>query len=111
MSIDCTNRVWEHSNEKGSALLLLLAIADYADENGLACASLGVLAARIRMSRRQTLRLVARLQDAAELLVLRRAGRGNLYVVCPGADREDLAAALTFLEAPSFQEGGITTLR
>jgi hypothetical protein len=56
--------------------------------------SLGALAARIRMSRRQTLRLVARLEDAAELLVLRRAGRSILYVVCTGASQMDLSAAL-----------------
>ena len=99
MSIHCLNRVWDHSNQKGSALLLLLAIADYADENGFAFPGLAALAARIRMSRRQTMRLLARLEEAGELLVLHRPGRGNLYVVRTGAGREALAASRQALAA------------
>ena len=94
MSTHCMKRVWDHSSQKGSALLLLLAIAHYADESGFACARVEALAAWTRMSRRQTLRLIAHLEDAAELLVLRRAGRSNLYLVCTGADWKDLAAVL-----------------
>ena len=94
MSIHCTSRVWEHSSQKGSPFILLLAIANYADENGFAFPGLATLATRIRMSRRQTMRLVARLEGAGELLVLRREGRGNLYIVRTAAGREALSAAL-----------------
>jgi hypothetical protein len=94
MSIHCICRVWDHSSQKGRALLLLLAIADGADEYGLACPGLATLAARIRMSRDQTLRLLARLQDAGELLVLPCPGGDHLYLVRSGAGRQTLAAGL-----------------
>ena len=106
MDNPCMTRVWKYSNQKGSPLLLLLAIASHADDNGFAFPSLRALAARIRMSRRQTMRLIARLEDAAELLVLRQPGRGNLYVVRTGASRQALAAALA--RAARFQEGQST---
>jgi hypothetical protein len=94
MNEQCMRRVWDHSSQKGSAFLLLLAIASYADDDGFACPGLAALAARIRMSRRQTMRLVARLERAGELLVLRRSGLGNFYIVCTGAAQETLTAAV-----------------
>ena len=52
MSIPCMNRVWEQSNQKGAALLLLVALADYATcfpltktgSNGLAWPGIETLA-------------------------------------------------------------------
>jgi len=101
MSIPCMQRVWEHSSQKGAALLLLVAIADYATcfrltktGNGIAFPGLQTLARKTRMSVRHTSRLVAGLQSAGELLVLPRPGRGHLTIVLSGTDRELLAAAL-----------------
>ena len=34
MSIKVQSHVWEHSPAKGGELLILLAIADFADDNG-----------------------------------------------------------------------------
>jgi hypothetical protein len=102
MTTDCMCRVWDHSTQKGSALLLLLAIADGAGEYGLAFPCLATLAARIRESRDQTLRLLARLQDAGELLVLQCAGGGFFCIVRTGASPHDLAAALD----RAVREGG-----
>ena len=94
MSIHCASRVWELSAQEGSALLLLLALADYADENGFAFPGQKTLADRARLCVRQTRRLLAGLQAAGELLILDRPGRGSLYVVLTGARRQALAAAL-----------------
>ena len=52
MSIQCIDRVWEHSGQKGAGLLLLLAIAGYAGDNGFAFPGLATLAAKTRLSRR-----------------------------------------------------------
>ncbi len=53
MSIKVASYTWEHSQHKGSALLLLLAIADHAHEDGGgAYPSIGTLAAKIRMTPR-----------------------------------------------------------
>ena len=94
MSIHCMNRVWEHSGQSGSARLLLIALADYADENGFAWPGLETLARKTLLSSRHLSRLVARLQAAGELLVLRRRGRSHLYVVLSGARAHHLDAAL-----------------
>jgi hypothetical protein len=95
MSIHCANRVWTYSDQEGSALLLLLALADYADENGFAFPGQGLLATKARLCVRQTRRLLAGLQAAGELLILDRPGRSNLYVVLAGASRQALAAAVS----------------
>jgi len=83
MSIRVMNWVWEHSTAKGSELLLLLAIADAADDQGRnAFPSIGTLAAKTRMCRRTVQRLVVKLEDDGHL-ILRRAGgrRANTYEV------------------------------
>lgn len=94
MSNRCMNRVWELSKQRGMALFLLIAIADFADDNGFAFPRFDTLAAKIRMSKRQTIRIVANLEAAGELLVFKRHNRSNLYVVLAGTARERLAAAL-----------------
>ena len=58
MSIKVMNRVWDESQHKGSTLLLLLAIADHAADDGYCWPNVKTLAQKIRMSRRQTIRLL-----------------------------------------------------
>ena len=67
MSIKIMSKVWEHSAMKGSALLLLLAIADFADDDGAAFPGTETLAAKIRMSERQVIRLRQILYESGEL--------------------------------------------
>jgi hypothetical protein len=69
---------------KGSALLLLLAIADHAhDDGGGAYPSIETLSQKIRMSVRQTQRALRVLEAAGELKVAIKAGphEANLYTV------------------------------
>lgn len=74
-------RVWANSKQKGSALLLLLSIADYANERGLAFPSIESLARKVRMSPRNVQLLLRKLEDAGELTVKPAGGPGgcNLY--------------------------------
>lgn len=83
MSIACQARIWKNSNCGGTELLLLLAIADFADDEGTAYPSVRVLSEKIRMSERNTHYLISKLQQCGELLVELGAGpRGsNLYQV------------------------------
>lgn len=69
MSIRVMSRVWDHSRHKGSALLLLLAIADNANEAGEAWPSIDTLAKKVRMTDRNVQMLVQRLVDSGELQV------------------------------------------
>lgn len=93
-------RVWDHSSQKGSELLLLLAIADYADDNGFAWPGLETLANKTRLSIRHTTRLVGQLAETKELIVFTRRARGNVYIVTTGITESALKSALT--RADSF---------
>lgn len=68
MSIRVMSQVWAHSKMKGSALLLLLAIADHAHDDGTnAYPAVSVMAKKIRMSERQVQYLVRLLERSGEL--------------------------------------------
>jgi Helix-turn-helix domain len=82
------SRVWEHSTHSGSELLMLLAISDFADDDGRAYPSVQTLATKCRMSARNANHLLARLRDSGELEI--RLGQGprgtNAYRVRFGPD-------------------------
>ncbi len=90
MSIRVMNWVWEHSAAKGTERLLLLAIADAADDTGRnAFPSIDTLARKIVMSPRTVQRLIAKLEAAGLIEVSRHAGGrdSNRYrIVMPEPD-------------------------
>lgn len=76
--------LWEHSTASGTELLVLLAIADAADDQGgNAWPSTATIARKCRISDRTVQRIVARLVDAGQLEVKPNAGRAgtNLFRV------------------------------
>lgn len=77
MSITVMSQVWEHSQQSGSSLLLLLAIADYSNEDGEAWPSVPTLAKKCRVSERRIQQMLRTLQDAGELIITddRRYGK------------------------------------
>lgn len=81
MSVLVSGLVWERSEHKGSELLTLLAIADNANDNGLAWPGYEHLATKTRLSRRSVQYAVARLLAGDELMIERPGGgpRSNLY--------------------------------
>jgi len=80
MSIKVSSAVWGLSEMKGSALLLLLAIADNASDEGFAWPGLELLAKKTRMSRRQTIRLVQEIEEFGELIVI-KGKKYNRYLI------------------------------
>jgi len=80
------SRVWEHSRHKGSELLLLLAIADFADDDGRAYPSIARLATKTRLSKRNVQLVLRRLEESGELAIEQGAGPNgvNVYTVCTG---------------------------
>jgi hypothetical protein len=76
-------RVWELSTQSGTHLLMLLAIADFADDHGRAFPAVATLAKKCRMQPRNANVILAALRASGELQV--RAGQGphgtNLYRV------------------------------
>ena len=84
MSIKAMTTVWDKSEQSGSSLLMLLAIADYAHDDGSnAWPSLSTLARKTRMSRRNAIRTIKKLEKAGELFVVRRGGehKSNEYAI------------------------------
>jgi len=87
MSIKVMTAVWAKSAQKGSALLLLLAIADHADDAGKAYPSVDTLAEKIRMTPRNTQFLLRKLEESGEISIEMNAGRRgcNVYrITCMG---------------------------
>ena len=76
--------VWEHSKQSGSALLLLLAMADHAHDDGRGVfPSVERLAKKCRSSERNTRYLLRSLEAAGELIMEPNAGpnRTNLWQI------------------------------
>jgi hypothetical protein len=67
-------KVWEASRHTGSDLLMLLAIADFADDNGNAYPSVSTLAAKCRMQPRNARYCLATLVDSGELKIHTNTG-------------------------------------
>lgn len=76
-------RVWELSAARGADLLMLLAIADFSDDDGRAYPSVQTLALKCRVSARNANKTLARLRDTGELRIdLSRGPHGcNQYRV------------------------------
>lgn len=74
MSVDVMAWVWKHSPEKGSALLLLLAIADHANDAGVAYPSIARLADKTRLSERNTQYLINKLVESGAIQIQKGAG-------------------------------------
>lgn len=69
--------VWERSKQSSGALLVLLALADHADELGYAFPSVATLAKKARLTERQTWNVIRALRAAGELTVEAGGGRGR----------------------------------
>lgn len=74
MSIRQLNLVWEHSKQRGGALLIMLAIADFADDRGEAYPSVTTLANKGRMSERNARYVLRELEASGELAIEPNAG-------------------------------------
>ena len=100
MSVRVMAQVWENSRHGGTQLLMLLSIADFADDAGRAYPSVATLAAKCRVKQRAANYVLRELQASGELAV--QAGRGprgtNVYRIAverfgvqPGAGVQGVA--------------------
>lgn len=83
MSIRVMSEVWEHSQQEGTALLMLLAIADSANDERRAWPSVATLARKTRMSERNARYLLRQLEDSKEIECDVAAGPhgSNVYTI------------------------------
>lgn len=88
MSLKRMTAVWEHSKHKGGALLLMLSLADRANDEGYCWPGLPDLGKRCRVSRPTVNKYTIRAELSKELLVNRRPGKVNKYLVVTGIDQK-----------------------
>ncbi len=112
MSVRTMARVWADSRHAGTELLMLLAIADFADDDGNAYPAVGTLAAKCRMKPRNANYILSALQASGELRVMVSGGpRGtNRYRIVlealgvqPGAGVQSAAGVQHSARTPAMQ--------
>ena len=85
MSIKVMSAVWANAPVRGGRLLILLALADFANDNGICWPSVETLGKKARLKRRQTQDILKKLRDTR--LVVFDKGTGphgvNTYKVNP----------------------------
>jgi DNA-binding MarR family transcriptional regulator len=77
MSVKIMARVWAHSQRKDGELLVMLALADFANDAGESWPSLEVLAQKARLTKRQVCKVLDKLQAAEEIRRERSTGGRN----------------------------------
>lgn len=75
MSVAATNYVWYVSTVEGSDRLVLLALADFADEDGNCFGSWGKLCQKTRLCRATVANSLKRLRDAGHLVMVEKGHR------------------------------------
>ncbi len=84
MSIAYMTGVWSNSKQKGTKLLILLAIADHANDEGVSWPGMASLAKKARLKSRLTvLRAIKDICDDGELVIVKHGGPGktNRYLI------------------------------
>jgi hypothetical protein len=76
VSLSALNYVWHESKHKGTELLVLLALADFADAEGKCWPSLPTIARKSRIDRRQVQRALRQLESSGEIIRL-ETGNGR----------------------------------
>jgi hypothetical protein len=104
MSIRAIEHVWQHSKMRGTHLLMMLAIANYAQDNMAgAFPSYATLAKRCRVSRRTAMRVAAECATAGEIRIRHNGPNGsNFYDITVSAGvRNDTPLVTQLCHPPS----------
>lgn len=84
MSLRALTSVWEQSKQKDGALLVMLALADNANDQMIAYPSVPTLARKARLSDRQVRRILQALCDAGEIKNIGKYRNNvNIYLLTP----------------------------
>jgi nitric oxide synthase oxygenase domain/subunit len=81
MAIKIMTAVWENAPYQGCTLLTLLALADYANEQGFCWPAITTLAHKSRQSERNTQRCIQQLINDGFLSVKERTQQSSVYII------------------------------
>lgn len=103
MSVHVMSRVWRGGPSRQGALLVLLAIADFADDNGYAWPSVRSIAEKARMTERGVQKVIRELQKQGWLTIETGGGRGgsNRYKVMENPEQETVNTVRGEQETPN----------
>lgn len=116
MSIKIMTHVWEHSPSTGSKRLVLLALADNANDDGYCWPSLETIASKCRLTRRYTINLLDQLEADGEIRRRRRVKDGKytstMYqvIVNPGTPQTGPGSAVVVHSSTLPGESECTTI-
>ncbi len=79
MSQIFSSKVWERASVSGSDLLVLLALAEMANDNGVCSPTVRTIAKMVRLSERQTKRILANLERDGFIQRVRRITKDGDY--------------------------------
>lgn len=88
MSIKVMSHVWKNSKQKGTKLLVLLALADFSNDEGISWPSMKTLAKKARTSKRNTQDIIRKLVEEREIELQEGEGPSgvHLYTVIMGGE-------------------------
>jgi hypothetical protein len=92
MSIKVMNWVWQNAPQRGGEFIVLLALADFCDDEGQnAYPSMKLLASKARLTMRQAQRIIKSLKAKGSLIVTERprVGRGSVHTYCIPMAQDD----------------------
>ncbi len=94
MSLIAMNRIWDKSQATGTPLVVLLALADRADEDGICWPGVDWIAERARLQPRQARNVLRSLEASGEMITVNQRGRNqtNRYLITSGLDSDQIAA-------------------
>lgn len=93
MSIKVMSYVWEHSQQRGAKLLVMLALADFADDNGYSFPKMKTIAEKARVTEGTAKDAIFECEQTGEIVVWERyiegVQRSNVYqIALPGVSPE-----------------------
>jgi hypothetical protein len=101
VSVEAYKAVWDHFEGSTRGLVMMLALANRADEHGIAWPSVKELERKTRSNRSTVYEVLAELRDSEQLVTVEAGGgRGNVtlrWLKLPGLDG-DLSGALRRLQ-------------
>lgn len=81
MSIKIMNHVWEHADAKGTDLLMLLALADAANNEGTCFPKIETLAKKVRCKKRNAQTILRKLEKNGDITITPQPNTSNSYTV------------------------------
>lgn len=112
MSIKAMMQVWQYSRARGSALVVMLALADMANDDFECYPGKAKLSAKTRCDIRSLTRILSDLEAAGELMIIRRRvgslNQSNIYKLVVGQEVVTQESSGVVTHTPLGSGSGVT---